>query len=107
MFVRYLMILAPSNVKLFVTPWVITPAVTQYAHTSFESSFLSHISREGLVLSLELCGFFGGAIKVGKALSTIFIFILPIREHFRNRLGKAAFSSTVNDPSINGSIDFI
>jgi hypothetical protein len=34
----------------------------------------------------------------GKALSTILNFILPIRNHFRNRLWKAAISSIVNDP---------
>ena len=44
---------------------------------------------------------FFGAIKVGKALSTIIIFILSIRNHFRKRLGKAVFSSTVNDPTAN------
>jgi hypothetical protein len=46
-------------------------------------------------------GFFG-SIKVGKALSAIFIFILPVGNRFRNRLGKAAISSTVNYP--NGSV---
>jgi hypothetical protein len=53
MFVWYLMIFAPSNVKLFITPRVLTPAVTQYAHMPLESSLLSHTSQEGLVLSLE------------------------------------------------------
>ena len=53
----YLMIIAPSNVKSFVTPRVLTPAATRYAHVHLnpyvESSSLSNTSREGRVLSLE------------------------------------------------------
>jgi len=43
-------------------------------------------------------GFFG-LIKVEKALSAFQKLILQIRNHFRNRLGKAPLSSTVNDPN--------
>ena len=43
---------------------------------------------------------FLGSIKVGKALSSNLKFILHIRNHFRNRLWKAAISSTVNDPNV-------
>ena len=47
MYVRYLMIIAPSNVKLFVTPRVLMPAATRYAHTHLilcvESSSLAYI----------------------------------------------------------------
>ena len=57
MFVRYLMIIVPSNVKSFVTPRVLTPSATRYAHAHpnlcVECSSLSHTSRECLVLSLE------------------------------------------------------
>jgi hypothetical protein len=53
MYVRYLMIIAPSNVKSFVTPRVLTPAATRYAHAHLnlcvESSSLLHTSREGFV----------------------------------------------------------
>jgi len=56
MSLHYLMIIAPSNVKSSVMPRVLTPARTRYAHAhlnlSVESSFLSHTSREGFVLSL-------------------------------------------------------